>query len=105
MRSMSQCFNIVYLVIGFTAGQLLNGQTACALGYPFTPNVPRRLLLGTKRTCRLHCAISSQRQSGKHMLALSFSGFDPLPTSLVRPSSRSLARAYFECDRQVQPIG
>ena len=42
---MSQCFNIVYLAVGFTAGQLtvLNGQTA--LGYPFTPNGPRRLLL------------------------------------------------------------
>src|SRR5258708_38712408 len=47
MRSMSQCFNIVYLAVGFTAGQLtvLNGRTACALGYPFTPNGPRRLLL------------------------------------------------------------
>ncbi len=33
--------------------------------------------IGTKRTCRLHCAIRSQGQSGKHMLALSFSGFDP----------------------------
>src|ERR1700733_7129845 len=45
MRSMSQCFNIVYLAVGFTAGQLTvpNGQTA--LGYPFTPNGPRRLLL------------------------------------------------------------
>src|SRR6185369_8058491 len=29
---------------------------------------------------------------------------DPLPTSLVRPSNRSPARAYFECDRQVQPV-
>src|SRR5258705_7888180 len=33
MRSMSQCFNIVHLAVGFTAGQLpvLNGQTTCAL--------------------------------------------------------------------------
>jgi hypothetical protein len=23
---------------------IINGQTACALGYPFTPNGPRRLL-------------------------------------------------------------
>jgi hypothetical protein len=35
---------------------------------------------GTKRTCRLHCAMSALKggQSGKHLLALSFSGFDPL---------------------------
>jgi len=32
----------------------------------------------TKRTCRLHRAMSvSQGQSGKHLLGLSFSGFDP----------------------------
>ena len=37
---------------------------------------------GTKQTCRLHCAMSALRgQSGKQMLLLSFSGFDPSETS------------------------
>src|ERR1700722_8247485 len=54
MRSKSQCFNIIHLAIGFTAGRLtlVTAQIALPLRYPFTPNGPRRLLLGTKRTGR-----------------------------------------------------
>jgi hypothetical protein len=38
----------------------------------------RESLVGTKRTCRLHCAMSAPRGNAeKHMLDLSSSGFDP----------------------------
>jgi hypothetical protein len=38
--------------------------------------------IGTKRTYRLYCAMSALRvQSGKHILALRFSGFDPQRSS------------------------
>src|SRR5260370_28832188 len=57
----------------------------------------REWVHGAKRTCRLHCAMSAIRgQSGKHVLALSFSGFDPNETSTLdrRRPDRSRLRLH-----------
>src|SRR5882762_10084077 len=49
MSSMSQCFNIVHLAVGFTAGQLpvLNGQTTCALWVSVYTKWPAKAAVGT----------------------------------------------------------
>src|SRR5580704_1952905 len=88
MRSKSQCFNIIHLAIGFTAGRLtlVTAQIALPLRYPFTPNGPRRLLLGTKRTGRSitydgrkPCPLL--RQEPISLAPNVTSAFDPQPTS------------------------
>src|ERR1700722_13843445 len=86
MRSMSQCFNIVYLAIGFTAGQLpvLNGQTACALGYPFTPNGPRRLPLAPLRHAAGRWMCPFIEEERKWSTRGQNDAFDPTRTSAVR---------------------
>src|SRR6266480_2397303 len=59
---------------------------------------------GTKRTCRPHSAMSGFRgQSGKHLLALSFSGFDP--DCVKTCTSRECVELFspfssFDCDCQ-----
>src|ERR1700732_4644141 len=66
MRSMSQCFNIVYLAVGFTAGQLpvLNGQTTCALWVSVYTKWPAKAAVGTNAKChdaRYSAALGDKR--------------------------------------------
>src|SRR5580700_2678631 len=62
MRSKSQCFNIVHLAIGFTAGQLtvVNAQIACLSGILYT-KWPAKAAVGTFETCRMTLRMSANR--------------------------------------------
>ncbi len=66
-------------VVGAAAIKKANNQEVQSRKAAITKKIETQ-----RSTVQLRCAMSAFGQSGKHMLALSFSGFDPYRTSRLQ---------------------